>query len=103
MASIDGFFATTLIGSSARITNYSASSDLFGVAGSTAAVSVPASPMPLPLAAPGFPTGSLELSGSASTFVALDPGLIFRLDLEQVTTITFDNVTPGETLLIHLP
>lgn len=50
--------------------------------------------------APNFPTGGLNLSGSQSTVVSIPAGNIYHGYLDQVTTITFENVSAGETLQI---
>jgi PEP-CTERM motif len=102
--SIDGCFAYTATsppGTTPRITSFSAASDLQTIPGSATAT-LPGSPIVLSTTA-SFPTGGLELSGSASSVVTIPAGFVYRDYLEQTTTITFDNVTAGETLQIHLP
>jgi PEP-CTERM motif len=101
---IDGFFAyipTSPPGTTPTITSYSATSDLKDIVGS-ATVTLPVSPIPLSRAA-SFPTGGLELTGSASSVVTIPAGFVYRDYLEQTTTLTFDHVTAGETLQIQLP
>ncbi len=102
--SIDGVFAyssTAAPGTAPTITRFSAASDLLTIPGSVA-VTLPGSPIPLSTA-PNFPTGGLELSGSANSVVTIPEGYVYQDYLEQTATITFDNVTAGETLQIQLP
>jgi hypothetical protein len=111
--SIDGFFASDLIGTTAEITGYSASSFLFNtfvgvnpvpIPGTTAAVAIPMLPETLPMAASDFPTSSLELTGSASTPVTIPPSpLGSPLYIGQLTTIQFDKLENRETIRIELP
>jgi hypothetical protein len=100
---IDGTFAYIPVGSESppTLTTFASTSDLMGFP-PTATVSLPPSPVTLSTA-PNFPTGGLELNGSANTVVTLPPGLSYRGFLEQTTTITFNNVTSGQTLQISFP
>jgi hypothetical protein len=110
--SIDGFFASDLSGTTAQITEYSASSYLFNfggfppvqvpVPGSTATASIATLPVTLPSAAADFPLSSLLLQELASTSVTIPPNS-FGLYLGQLTTIQFDHLTLGETIRIDLP
>jgi hypothetical protein len=110
--SIDGFFASDLGGTTAQITEYSASSYLFHfdgfpsaqvpVAGSAATASIASVPVTLPTATSDFPLSSLHLQASASTAVTIPPN-DFGLYLGQLTTIRFDGLTAGETIRIDLP
>ncbi len=102
--SIAGSFAyipTSPAGTIPELTIYSATSTLQNITGS-ATVTLPGSPVPLSTA-PDFPTGGLELSGSQTSVVTLPAGMVYQGYLEQVTTITFNNVSAGETLQIQLP
>ena len=97
---IDGSFGSNLPGTSAEATEYSASSDVLGVSGSTASVSLISSPVSLPTVPPN---GLYELAGSSSTSLTIDPGYAGQYYIEQTTTISFSGVTAGEVLQIHLP
>ncbi len=102
--SIDGVFAyssTTAPGTAPTITRFSATSDLQTIPGSVAVI-LPGSPIPLSTAT-NFPSGGLELSGSANSVVTIPDGYVYQGYLEQTTMITFENVTAGETLQIQLP
>ena len=110
--SIDGSFASDLAGTTAQLTEYSASSYLFHyggfppapvpVAGSAAIASIASVPITLPTATSAFPVSSLHLEASASTAVTIAPN-DFGLYLGQLTTIQFDGLTVGETIRIDLP
>jgi hypothetical protein len=110
--SIDGSFASDLSGTTAQITEYSASTYLFHyagfppvevpVAGSGAIASIASVPITLPTATSDFPLSSLHLQASASTAVTIAPN-DFGLYLGQLTTIQFDGLTAGETIRIDLP
>ena len=68
----------------------------------TASVALPIAPVTLSTA-PNFPTGALALSGSANVGVPIPADVVVRDYLQQTTTITFNNVSAGETLQINLP
>jgi PEP-CTERM motif len=101
--SIDGRFAYIPSGSepAPTLTTFAATSDLLDIGG-TATVSLPPSPLTLSTA-PNFPTGGLELAGSASNIATIPPGVVYQGYLQQTTTIIFNNVAAGETLQISLP
>jgi hypothetical protein len=109
-ASIDGSFASDLSGSTARITEYSASSYLANLSasgvdifpGTTALASTAGLPDTLPTATADFPVSALDLQASASTPVVI-PQNSFLPYLGQSTTIQFDMLTVGETIRIDLP
>ena len=110
--SIDGFFASDLIGTTARITDFSASSSLVNfvgfpsvpvpVPGTTAAASIATLPESLPTVTSGFPLSSLHLQDSATTPTTIPSGTFVEF-LGQVSTINFDMLAVGETISIELP
>jgi hypothetical protein len=101
---IAGTFAYIPSGSgpAPTLSTFAATSDLIGIPGS-ATVSLPPSPVSLPTA-PNFPTGGLNLSGSANAIATIPSEFSpYENFLEQTTTILFNNVTAGQTLQISLP
>ena len=110
--SIDGFFASSMPLTTARITDYSASSFLFNfvgfpsvvvpVPGTTAAASIATLPESLPTVTSGFPLSSLHLQDSATTPTTIPSGTFVEF-LGQVSTINFDMLAVGETISIELP
>ena len=112
--SIDGSFASSMPLTTARITDYSASSFLFTdfttgepqvpipIPGTTATASIAGLPESLPTVTSGFPLSSLHLQASATTPTTIPAGTFVEF-LGQVTTIQFDGLTVGETIDIGLP